>query len=112
MENTFKTKTTDKKNVAQGMNAEALRIMFNDTKNLQVVFFKGKGFKVMGYNNIETMPMDLVEDVCDYTGWQNHDGFIGHKNEFSKEFAKTVIADFGWILFGDKRKFKCQVIEN
>jgi hypothetical protein len=110
MKNTFKTKTTNNPDVAQGMNAEALRILFNETKSLQVVFFKGKGFKVMGYNNVETMPMDLTEDVCDFTGWQNHDGFIGHKNDFSKDFAKEVIGDFGLILFGDRKKFKFQII--
>lgn len=103
MKNTFRTKTTDNPEVAQGMNAEALRILLKDTQNLQVVQYP-VGFTVMAYYSVDEKPMDLVEDICDFTGWKNRNGRIGGR-EFNLEFAKEVIADFGKIVFGDAKRF-------
>jgi hypothetical protein len=103
MKNTFKTKTADKGYTAEGMNAEALRILFKDTKSLQVVQHP-VGFTVIGYYDLDNKPMDLTEDICDFTGWKNRNGYIGGR-EFNPEFAKEVIADFGKIVFGDAKRF-------
>lgn len=102
MENTFRTKTTDNPDVAQGMNAEALRIILRNTTELQAVATR-HGFKVQA--TIEGKPMDLTEDICDFCGWKNRNGYMGSK-EFDTGFVKEVIADFGKIVFGRGNRFK------
>ncbi len=109
MNNTFKTKTTGNKDVAQGWNAEALRILLKDVKELQVIHLP-EGFKVFGHNPVDGNPIDLVEDICDFTGWKNRKGYIGGK-EFNPEFAKEVIGDFGLIVFGSRKRFNVHIVE-
>jgi hypothetical protein len=91
------------KNIAQGMNAEALRIILKDTKNLHIVQYP-VGFTVIAFYSVDESPLDLVEDICDFTGWKNRNGKMGGR-EFNPEFAKGVIADFGKIVFGDGKRF-------
>lgn len=100
----IETKKTLKNELPQGMNAYAVRLLLEGVKELHVELVKG-GFKVFAMIEDGKTKMDLVEDICDFTGWKDKGGYMG-SSSFDPKFADEVIADFGKAVWGKPKRFK------